>query len=238
MVRPDLPCSPRRTAGHPHLRIGRTGRVFEALLPAIIEQKVTGQEAFGGSATSYGATASPRRGQGPTCGSRSSRRRRPFGIPSWEWLRLHIDPARSRAIVRAARVADSLERLVGLDADEADRRLRSLPGSACGPAPRWPRALGDADAVSRRLPRRQGRGVGPLRPRHRRRRAGRGAGALPPPPRPGRPAPGDDRPPPPPARTSMAPRTHLPARTRWRLRPAPSLAWGRARSWPRRSPAP
>src|SRR5574339_455426 len=28
-------------------------------------------------------------------------------VPSWEWLRLHIDPARSRTIVRAAQVAGS-----------------------------------------------------------------------------------------------------------------------------------
>ena len=33
---------------HPHLRTGRTGLVMEALVPAIIEQKVTGQEAFAG----------------------------------------------------------------------------------------------------------------------------------------------------------------------------------------------
>jgi 3-methyladenine DNA glycosylase/8-oxoguanine DNA glycosylase len=31
-----------------HLRIGATGLVMEALVPAIIEQKVTGQEAFAG----------------------------------------------------------------------------------------------------------------------------------------------------------------------------------------------
>ncbi|MGH3308872.1 MAG: DNA-3-methyladenine glycosylase 2 family protein, partial [Nocardioides sp.] len=70
-------------------------------------------------------------------------------IPSWEWLRLHIDPARSRAVVRAAAVAGSLERLAAMPVDEADRRLRSLPGVG-----RWTsaevrsRALGDADAVS------------------------------------------------------------------------------------------
>ena len=33
---------------HPHWRIGRTGLVMESLVPAIIEQKVTGKEAFGG----------------------------------------------------------------------------------------------------------------------------------------------------------------------------------------------
>ena len=49
----------------------------------------------------------------------------------------------------AARVADSLERISGLDADEADRRLRSLPGiGVWTSAEVRQRAFGDADAVS------------------------------------------------------------------------------------------
>lgn len=135
---------------HPHLRIGRTGRVLEALVPAIIEQKVTGQEAFGGFqrlVRRFGEPApGPGRAQGlrvlPTAATLRS-------IPSWEWLRLGVDPARSRALRGAATVADSLERLGGASGEEADRALRSLPGVG-----RWTsaevraRALGDADAVS------------------------------------------------------------------------------------------
>ena len=135
---------------HPHWRLGRTGLVLEALVPAIIEQKVTGQEAFAGFrrlVQRYGERAP---GPGADIGlwvqpTPDALRT----IPSWEWLRLHIDPARSRAVVRAAAVAGSLERLVALPADEADRRLCSLPGVG-----RWTsaevrsRALGDADAVS------------------------------------------------------------------------------------------
>ncbi len=135
---------------HPHWRLGRTDLVLEALVPAIIEQKVTGQEAFAGFrrlVQRYGE-------QAPGPGSDVGLRVQPTPdalrtIPSWEWLRLHIDPARSRAVVRAAAVAGSLERLVALPVAEADRRLRSLPGVG-----RWTsaevrsRALGDADAVS------------------------------------------------------------------------------------------
>jgi 3-methyladenine DNA glycosylase/8-oxoguanine DNA glycosylase len=33
---------------HPHWRLGRSDRVFEALVPSIVEQKVTGKEAFAG----------------------------------------------------------------------------------------------------------------------------------------------------------------------------------------------
>ncbi len=135
---------------HPHWRLGRTGLVLEALVPAIIEQKVTGQEAFAGFrrlVQRYGERAP---GPGADIGlwvqpTPDALRT----IPSWEWLRLHIDPARSRAVVRAAAVAGSLERLVALPVDEADRRLCSLPGVG-----RWTsaevrsRALGDADSVS------------------------------------------------------------------------------------------
>jgi len=70
-------------------------------------------------------------------------------IPSWDWLRMHIDPARSRAVVRAAQVGPSIERTVGLPADDVDRRLRSLPGIGVWTSAEVRfRAHGDADAVS------------------------------------------------------------------------------------------
>ncbi len=134
---------------HRHWRLGRTGLVMEALVPAIIEQKVTGQEAFAGFRAlvhRYGERA-----PGP------GRERRLWvqpdaatlrTIPSWEWLRMHVDPARSRTLVQAARVADSLERIVARP-DEAERRLTSLPGvGVWTSAEVRQRALGDPDAVS------------------------------------------------------------------------------------------
>src|SRR5690606_10575320 len=70
-------------------------------------------------------------------------------IPSWEWLRLGVDPARSRTVVGACRLAASIERVAGAEPDEADRRLRSLPGvGEWTSAEVRQRALGDADAVS------------------------------------------------------------------------------------------
>ena len=45
---PRLPVLEEIRRRHPHVRLGRTGLVMEALVPAVIEQKVTGQEAFGG----------------------------------------------------------------------------------------------------------------------------------------------------------------------------------------------
>ncbi len=135
---------------HPHWRLGRSGLVMEALVPAIVEQKVTGQEAFGGFRAlvqRYGERA-------PGPGHDLDLWVQPEPdvlrtIPSWEWLKLSIDPARSRAIVLAARVADSLERVADLDPGEADRRLRSQPGiGEWTSAEVRARAMGDADAVS------------------------------------------------------------------------------------------
>lgn len=135
---------------HRHWRFGRTGLVMEALVPAVIEQKVTGQEAFAGFRMlvhRYGERApGPGRELKLWLQPAPETLRR---IPSWEWLRMHIDPARSRAVVSAARVAGSLERTAGLPGDEVERRLRSLPGIGVWTAAEVrQRAHGDADAVS------------------------------------------------------------------------------------------
>ncbi len=135
---------------HPDLRIGRTGLVMEALVPAIIEQKVTGQEAFAGFRSLVHRFGE--RAPGPGVERKIWIQPTPEQlalIPSWEWLKLHIDPARSRPIVQAARVARSLERIADLSGPEADRRLRSLPGVGVWTSAEVRfRALGDADAVS------------------------------------------------------------------------------------------
>jgi 3-methyladenine DNA glycosylase/8-oxoguanine DNA glycosylase len=133
-----------------HWRIGRTGLVMESLVPAVIEQKVTGQEAFAGFRMlvhRYGERApGPGRDRKLWVQPSAETVRR---IPSWEWLRMHVDPARSRALVTAARVAESLERTVGLPGDEVERRLTSLPGIGIWTAAEVrQRAHGDADAVS------------------------------------------------------------------------------------------
>ena len=135
---------------NPHWRVCRTGLVMEALVGAIIEQKVTGQEAWLGWRSlvrRFGPVApGPGGERGMRCLPDAAALRL---VPSWEWLRCHIDNQRSDTIIRAAKVAGSLQRLVGLPLDEVDRRLRSLPGVG-----RWTsaevrqRAFGDADAVS------------------------------------------------------------------------------------------
>jgi 3-methyladenine DNA glycosylase/8-oxoguanine DNA glycosylase len=137
-----------------HWRLGATGLVMESLVPAIIEQKVTGQEAFGAFRAlvhRFGERA-PGPPSGPDPQVRLWVQPSPEqlrGIPSWEWLRLPVDGARSRPVQHAARVAGSLERAGREAPEEFDRRLRTLPGIGIWTsAETRSRALGDADAVS------------------------------------------------------------------------------------------
>ena len=138
---------------HPGLRIGRTGRLFEALVPAVLEQKVVGVEAHRAWRILLGKFGTPAPGPAPP-GMRVLPPPRVWArIPSWDWHRAGVEGVRARTIITAADVASRLEQTLDLDLDrdpdEADRRLRSLPG--IGPwtsAEIRQRAAGDADAVS------------------------------------------------------------------------------------------
>ncbi|HET7326075.1 MAG TPA: DNA-3-methyladenine glycosylase 2 family protein [Nocardioidaceae bacterium] len=135
---------------HHGWRVPCTGLVFEATMPAILEQKVTGQEAWLGwrrLLRGYGDRAPGPLGERGMVVPPSPHTVRM--IPSWAWLKMRIDPARSRALVTAARVAEALERTMGLPGPEVERRLRSLPGIGVWTAAEIrQRAHGDADAVS------------------------------------------------------------------------------------------
>jgi 3-methyladenine DNA glycosylase/8-oxoguanine DNA glycosylase len=135
---------------NPHWRVTRTGLVLEALVAAILEQKVTGQEAWTGWRRllyRFGSVApGPGGEQGLRCLPDAQTLRT---IPSWEWLRCQVDPARSRAVVTAARLGPALERTATLAGAEVDAMLRSLPGvGVWTSAEVRQRAHGDADAVS------------------------------------------------------------------------------------------
>ena len=144
---------PERLAGawrrHRHWRLGATDLVMESLVPTIIEQKVTGQEAFAGFrrlVRRHGERAPGPAGLDLWVQPSPETLR---VIPSWEWLRLPVDGGRSRPVVAAASVAASLERAGATSHAEFDRRLRSLPGiGVWTSAEVRSRALGDADAVS------------------------------------------------------------------------------------------
>jgi 3-methyladenine DNA glycosylase/8-oxoguanine DNA glycosylase len=131
------------------LRIGRTDRVLEALVPAVLEQKVVGREArraWRYLVTRYGSPA-----PGPAlAGLRVVPSAAAWqAIPSWDWHRAGVEAVRARTIAGAALLAGRLEAVASLPGEQADRLLQSLPG--IGPwtaAEIRQRACGDADAVS------------------------------------------------------------------------------------------
>ena len=147
---PSHPVLAELHRARPHWRIGRTAAIWDALVPVVIEQKVTGQEATTGIRSLLARHGQPAPGPGAAHGLRTFPTPEAVrAIPSWEWLALQIDPARSRTLVTAARVADTLERVLPADPSLADERLRSLPGiGTWTSAEIRARALGDADAVS------------------------------------------------------------------------------------------
>ena len=134
---------------HPGLRIPRTGRVFEALVPAVLEQKVTGKQA-----RAAWRSLVLRHGEAPPGPGPAGMRVPPPAqvwrrIPSWEWHRAGVDPKRSRTVCEAARLAGRLEQAVGMDPLAAHVRLQAVPGiGAWSSAEIAQRALGDTDSVS------------------------------------------------------------------------------------------
>jgi 3-methyladenine DNA glycosylase/8-oxoguanine DNA glycosylase len=132
------------------LRLTRTGRVFEALVPAVLEQKVTGVEAFRAWRWLVRRHGSPAPGPAPAgllvMPTPEVWRR----IPSWDWHRAGVDAKRSRTILAACAVAPALERTVALAAGPAvAAALRTVPGvGAWTAAEVAQRSHGDPDAVS------------------------------------------------------------------------------------------
>jgi 3-methyladenine DNA glycosylase/8-oxoguanine DNA glycosylase len=130
----------------PGLRIARSLAVFEAMVPTILEQKVTGREARASYRALVRAWGAPAPGPepllvppGPELLARA---------PYWEFHPLGVEMKRANAIRSAATRAARLEAVAALPPAEARQRLQAVPG--VGP---WTAAevalvaLGDPDAV-------------------------------------------------------------------------------------------
>lgn len=141
---------------HGPVRLGRTGAVWEALLPAILEQRITGTEAWRNYRRLVRAHGEPAPGPltlylPPTAATIAA-------LPPWRLTELGIEPRRGALLRRMAAQAARHERLGerarqpgggGRGAAELAAALRANTG--IGP---WTaaevtlRALGDPDAVS------------------------------------------------------------------------------------------
>jgi 3-methyladenine DNA glycosylase/8-oxoguanine DNA glycosylase len=131
----------RRNRG---LRLPRTNRPFEALLPAICEQKVTGVEAraaFRGIVRVHGEAAPGPGGLRlpPTASVLA-------GLPYFAFHRFGLERRRADVIIAVARLAPRLE---GLQDPDLLRRLGAVPGIGPWTLAEVARvAFGDPDAVS------------------------------------------------------------------------------------------
>jgi len=135
------------------MRIGRTGAVLEALVPAILEQKITGEEArhvYRGLVRAFGADA-----PGPAGLRLPPNPALMAAAPYYAYHPLGLERRRADLIRAVAREAPRLERLAaaasgpGHDPAHAYSVLRAFPG--IGPwtaAEVGARAFGDPDAVS------------------------------------------------------------------------------------------
>jgi 3-methyladenine DNA glycosylase/8-oxoguanine DNA glycosylase len=137
--------------GMPGLRLLRTNAVFEAIMAAIFEQKVTGIEArraWRYLLAKYGTEPPGPAPQGMRVFPDAAVWRR---IPSWEWHRSGVGPQRSATAMRVAEVAPALERTLtlGRGGAEVARRLRSIHGVGVWTAAETTqRAHGDPDSPS------------------------------------------------------------------------------------------
>ncbi len=141
---------------HGRLRLGRTAAVWEALLPAILEQRITGTEAWRNYRRLVRAHGVP--APGPLALWVPPTPAAIVALPSWRLTALGIEPRRGELVRRIAREAARFEAMgvaarrpggAGANAGTLAAALRARSG--IGP---WTaaevtlRALGDPDAVS------------------------------------------------------------------------------------------
>jgi 3-methyladenine DNA glycosylase/8-oxoguanine DNA glycosylase len=137
----------RRLVG---LRVPATGRVMEALVPAVLEQKVLGIDARAAWRRLVTAHGEDPPGPAPD-GMRVAPSAETWaGLASWDWHRAGVEERRARTARACARHAAKLEAAAAEPggADEVYRLLLAVPG--VGPwtaAQVGHRALGDADAL-------------------------------------------------------------------------------------------
>lgn len=133
----------------PGLRIPATGRVMESLIPAVLEQRVQGVDAFAAWRRLLRAHGDPAPGPvgdtlrvAPTAETWAA-------LPAWAWHEAGVDPQRYRTAQACARLGHQLDRLVTLgDRDRIYRGLLSIAGVGVWTAAEvGGRVLGDADAV-------------------------------------------------------------------------------------------
>ncbi|MFC0439066.1 DNA-3-methyladenine glycosylase [Kutzneria buriramensis] len=125
---------------NPGLRLGATDRVWDSLVPAVLEQKVTGYEARRSWRDLCRRYGTPAPGPAPLGMRVPPTPRQLLAIKDWEWHKAGVDGARRRTLMNAAAAAHALT---------SKEKLRLIPGiGVWTTAEVAQRAWGDADEVS------------------------------------------------------------------------------------------
>ena len=131
------------------LRLSRTGRTWDSLVPAVLEQKVTVAEAHRVWRELLRLAGEPPPGPAPVGMRVVPSAQRVLDVTDWQWHRCGLDGARRRALRAVATVASRLEPEAAGDSAVLQRRLCSIPGIGVWTAAEVvQRAFGDPDTVS------------------------------------------------------------------------------------------
>lgn len=134
------------------LRLPSSGLVFEALVGAVLEQRVTVAEALDARnrLIAWHGELPPASVRGMPDHLRVMPTPRAWGsIPSWDWHRAGCDVHRAATIRRAATVAGRLDETSGMERTAGLRRMRAVRGIGVWTvAETWQRSHGDPDLVS------------------------------------------------------------------------------------------
>jgi len=142
----EHPALARLLVDHPGVGQPRTGAVFETLVGAVLDQRVTSFEAQRGYEQVVQATSEPAPGPAglwlpPDADALA-------GMAFYDLHVMGVEQVRAETLVRLAAGARRIDRLAGLPPVEGRARLAELPGVDVGVAARVAQvALGDADAV-------------------------------------------------------------------------------------------
>jgi 3-methyladenine DNA glycosylase/8-oxoguanine DNA glycosylase len=137
----------RALASAPGLRIGRSDGLMHALVPTVLQQRVTSGEALRSWRQLCERVSPP--APGPAGLLLPPDPDALADLPSWWFHRLGVERRRAETVIRCARRAGTIERMTALAPGEAGRRLATISGvgawtigSVLGPV------FGDPDAVA------------------------------------------------------------------------------------------